>query len=55
MRPGKRLAGEANKFVAIVMVMSVDGALGVERPRTYPGQPGGASTEEVNQQGGLRQ
>ena len=47
MHPRKRLAGEANRFVAIVMETSVDGAVGVQRPRTYPGRP--AKKREVEQ------
>ena len=39
VHPGRRLVGEANRFVAIVTETSVDGALGVQRPRTYLGFP----------------
>ena len=40
VHPGKQaLVGEANRFVVMVTETSVDGALGVERPRTYPGRP----------------
>ena len=39
VHPAKQLARKANRFLAIVTKTSVDSALGVERPRTYPGPP----------------